>query len=495
MDFSRPHILEESVATKSKIKYIDIGIDDNKTKEGDDLKKSLDNRLVQAANRAAQDLLLGPPEATAVNPRRIDASLYPDRLTPQSETIQAGTLVVIFESFDNLDFVYVTPPEVFSNRNGNFHHSDFIGKPFGCKIRSNNNRGFGYCYLLKPTPELWARSLNHRTQIVHELDASMIVFYLNLKPNMVVCETGTGSGAMSHGIMRTIAPFGKLHTFEFNKVRADQARQEFAKNGLSHLVNVYHKDVCGKASVTLDDDNDKDDSKPTAAAAAAQQGGFGLEGGSVSAIFLDLPEPWLAVPHAAYCMKANGRIASYSPCMEQTQRTVQAMTKAGFHSHKTMEFRIRENYVDEVEYELPPPEKRIRFEAHTFLASTLGEAAIKAVNETVVNSGGEDISAEDTGAEADNEKSEISETEADQLSLATAGTVEEMVDVEGKGNNAMKAPAAVTTPSGTTASPTVPAAGKRKKILVARPFVNMRGHTAFLTFATAGNVPQPDPNA
>ena len=33
-----------------------------------------------------------------------------------------------------------------------------------------------------------------------------------------------------------------------------------------------------------------------------------------------------------------------------------------------------------------------------------------------------------------------------------------------------------------------------KQILCARPFPVMRGHSAFLTFATAGNTPQPDPN-
>lgn len=137
---------------------------------------------------------------------------------------------------------------------------------------------------------------------------------------MVVCETGTGSGAMSHAILRTIAPFGKLHTFEFNKQRADQARQEFAKNGLSHLVNVYHKDVCGKAPVTPAEGSNgrskANDNEP-----ATHEGGFGLEGQSVEAIFLDLPEPWLAIPHAAFCLKPNGRIASYSPCIEQTQQT------------------------------------------------------------------------------------------------------------------------------------------------------------------------------
>ena len=34
---------------------------------------------------------------------------------------------------------------------------------------------------------------------------------------------------------------------------------------------------------------------------------------------------------------------------------------------------------------------------------------------------------------------------------------------------------------------------KRRKLLCARPFPNMRGHTAFLTFAHAGNNTYPDP--
>jgi len=36
---------------------------------------------------------------------------------------------------------------------------------------------------------------------------------------------------------------------------------------------------------------------------------------------------------------------------------------------------------------------------------------------------------------------------------------------------------------------------KGNKLLCARPFSQMRGHTAFLTFATVGNTPRPDPNA
>jgi len=135
------------VASKSKIRYIDLPAP-GKDKDGNEIRRSLDERLVDAANKAAQDLLLGsgPTDNPSGTRTLMDASLYPDRLTPESETIQAGALVVIFESFDNLNFVYATPGEIFSNRNGNFHHNDFIGQPFGCKLRSKDNRGYGYCY-------------------------------------------------------------------------------------------------------------------------------------------------------------------------------------------------------------------------------------------------------------------------------------------------------------------------------------------------------------
>ncbi|KAL3924444.1 MAG: hypothetical protein SGILL_001041 [Bacillariaceae sp.] len=442
MDFSLPHTTEPSLVTKSNIRHIPVV--EKALKDNEESEQSIDDMWLEAANQAASDMFFGLDSKE--DPTTIDCTAYPERSIPQSETIQPGSLVVIFESFDNLNFCYAKEKEIFSNRNGHFHHDDFIGKPFGCKIRSRNNRGLGFVYLIRPTPELWARSLTHRTQIVHELDASMIVYYLDMRPNMVVCESGTGSGALSHCIMRSIAPNGMLHTYEFNQQRAETARVEFAKNGVTHLVTVHHKDVCGKHG----------------------PGGFDQPQGSVDAVVLDLPEPWSAVPYAAYCLRPNARLASYSPCVEQSQKTVLALKNSGFHSIKTMEFRLKENYVDEVEYEGPPREKRLR------LPDTRKNPPAAAACSSSAG--------EDTGAEADNEKSEY-ETEGDQESLAAAGTT-------AKG----KKPSPIEDVSSPSAGPGAAAATpKRKRTLVARPFVSMRGHTAFLTFSTAGNRPQPNP--
>jgi tRNA (adenine57-N1/adenine58-N1)-methyltransferase len=504
MDFSRPLESEETLATKSKIRYLPLDYigdtyttegdadsysgaadtdgetaaandtsNNNDTDDNDTNKKSLNVMLIEAANEAATDLLLGPTKDP--DPSLVDASLYTERSRPHQAIIRAGDLVVIMESFDKLTFAYAEESAIYCNRNGHFRHSDFIGKPYGCKVRSHNNRGYGFCYLLKPTPELWARSLNHRTQIVHELDQSQIIFQLFIQPNMTVVESGTGSGAMSHSIMRTIAPHGLLHTFEFNGHRAETARKEFQNNGVSHLVEVHHKDVCGRVGDT-----------------AQHPGGFDLPGQTVDAVFLDLPEPWLAVPHAAYILKANGRIASYSPCVEQTQRTVQSLQKAGFHSIKTMEYRLQEHYVDDVEYEPPPKEKRPRPEPHNPAVYLSGANATGGGNGNGHHA--EEDEDVDTGAEADNEKSEMSEAEAATVDTTVAaipgGLAGSALATTTAGGPITVLPTTTTATGGSTNGST-----KRKKMLVARPFTVMRGHTAFLTFATAGILPKANPNS
>jgi tRNA (adenine57-N1/adenine58-N1)-methyltransferase catalytic subunit len=447
MDFTRPLLREDSVATTANIRLIDEssstctnGVLHQATSNSCDCENdtasqsegqriscvsSLDTMVIQAANQAARDLLLsGLTEDQKVDVM-VDSSLYSECVTPLKENIQEGDLVVIMESFDRLSFAYADREGVYCNRNGQFHHKDFIGKPFGCKIRSSNNRGYGFCYLLKPTPELWARSLNHRTQIVHELDQSQIIFQLYLRPNMIVVESGTGSGAMSHAILRTIAPHGHLHTYEFNQVRAETAEKEFASNGAAHLVTVNHRDVCARET---------------------GKGGFDLPERSADAVFLDLPEPWWAVPHAAAILKPNARISSYSPCVEQTQKTVEALQKSGFHSIKTMEYRLREHYVDEFKCEGPPRAKRMKFEAqdHEALSNALAAA----------NSNGKRVV---------------------QLSNAMNGNKNISSDNDIKSEN------------GGDANSELISAGDCEKLTVARPFVMMRGHTAFLTFATAGH--------
>jgi hypothetical protein len=124
-----------------------------------------------------------------------------------------------------------------------------------------------------------------------------------------------------------------------------------------------------------------------------------------------------------------------------------------------MEYRLQEHYVDDYETIPPPRAKRKRLQKHDLQAHLLDEG--KEAGDKEANNG--------EGLAGDSEATKSIEDNNEE----SLETEENKKDEEEKKE----------TPVDT------------KKMLVARPFVTMRGHTAFLTFATTGLLPQPDPNA
>ncbi|MBN3319657.1 TRM61 methyltransferase, partial [Atractosteus spatula] len=241
------------------------------------------------------------------------------------DVIREGDTAIVFLGHDSMFPVKVQRGGQTQTRYGVLRHSaDLIGKRYGSKVTCSKG---GWVYVLHPTPELWTLNLPHRTQILYATDIATITMMLELKPGSVVCESGTGSGSLSHAILRTIAPTGHLYTVEFHQQRAEKAVEEFKEHKVGHLVTVLNQDVCRE--------------------------GFGVTG-VADAVFLDIPSPWEAIGHAkAAIKKQGGRVCSFSPCIEQVQRTCQALAEHGFGEVSTLEVLLRLYDVRSVTLPLP----------------------------------------------------------------------------------------------------------------------------------------------
>nr|XP_040055777.1 tRNA (adenine(58)-N(1))-methyltransferase catalytic subunit TRMT61A [Gasterosteus aculeatus aculeatus] len=242
-----------------------------------------------------------------------------------SDLIRDGDVAIVYLGHESMMHVKVKQGAQTQTRYGVIRHSsDLIGRRYGSKVTCSKG---GWVYVLHPTPELWTVTLPHRTQILYTTDIATITMMLELKPGCVVCESGTGSGSLSHAILRSVAPTGHLHTVEFHQQRAEKAAEEFKEHGVDGLVTVRNQDVC------------KD--------------GFGVSG-VADAVFLDIPSPWEAVRHAKAAMKRQGgRVCSFSPCIEQVQRTCEALAEEGFEEISTLEVLLRVHDVRTVYLPLP----------------------------------------------------------------------------------------------------------------------------------------------
>ena len=232
----------------------------------------------------------------------------------RKKRVSDGDWVVFYESPRNMRLAKITTTGVTGTNNGQFQHKQAIGMRFGQRIHTHNRQSSAV--LLPLNPELWSMVLPHRTQIVYPTDMGIVTLELGIRPGSRVVESGTGSGAMTHNLARSAGCTGQIYTFEYHELRAQTAQKEFEEHGLTNVL-IQHRDVC--------------------------QDGFDHVGqpiaGSIDAIFLDLPEPWKAIPHTPQLFNKHGvsRICCFSPCIEQVQKTCASLVEHGFTDIKMIE--------------------------------------------------------------------------------------------------------------------------------------------------------------
>ena len=287
----------------------------------------------------------------------------------------------LLRSHDELNEGY-SEGKVSNTRFGSFPHSTLIGVPWGSQVRasavdtgSRGRKGWegkgkkrkrdgespahdeeigverkqkaevepkaaveaatGFVHLLPPTPEIWTASLPHRTQVVYTPDYSYILHRLRARPGIVLIEAGAGSGSFTHAAARAVynghpkpstegsstqksqaKRHGKVWSFEFHEQRAQKLQEEIKEHGLDGIVELTYRDVCHDGFAP-------DESR--------------LLEMKANAIFLDLPAPWLALKHLTRTSYSSPlspttavHLCTFSPCIEQVQRTVTTLRTLGW---------------------------------------------------------------------------------------------------------------------------------------------------------------------
>jgi len=241
----------------------------------------------------------------------MDVLCAPDTVPVSRDVVNAGDFVIFYAGYDMVYGVVLEHGKLLGNKTGNFHHSDAIGLRYGSKIKDHKSQK--WIAVLKPTPELISLSMLHRTQILYEADIGLIIMLINAVPGKIIFESGTGSGSLSVSLARALSPNGHLHTFEYHEERWKKAIEEFKKYGYEDTISTYRRDVC--------------------------RDGFFESSEAIVAdgVFLDLPQPWDAIDHADAFLKDAGRIVTFSPCIEQVQRTVTRLLEKNYTDLRTFE--------------------------------------------------------------------------------------------------------------------------------------------------------------
>ncbi|WRT65378.1 uncharacterized protein IL334_002321 [Kwoniella shivajii] len=286
-------------------------------------------------------------------------------------------------------------------------------------------------------------------------DISYITMRLGVRVGGRVIEAGTGSGSMTHSMSRTVGDSGQVYSFEYHEPRYEKALEEFELHGLDN-VKLQHLNVC------------KD--------------GFGDATG-IEAVFLDLPAPWEAIPHAMKTLRPDitTKICCFSPCLEQVLKTVSTLRAEGFADIYTQEVLLRTH-----ELAPPPPSDSSHLGNVSSIVNRLKAHERRKEERRAVQmrSAREKIRKQKEGESA---KASTSTKESTELGS------KRKLDDEGAPNNGPSLASVVDEGSESTI-PVVETDGTSTRwsepetqledVVLTKPTAEMKGHTSYLTFAS-----------
>ncbi len=227
-------------------------------------------------------------------------------------TVKENDTVILFDPQKRKKyFLNLKTSQRFECDSGVIEKTQIIGKQYGSRVKTHLGRDF-FILPFNLHDYIMLR-LNRQTQIVYPKDAAYIVLRLDIKCGDRVIECGTGSGAMTCVLAQAVGSEGKVFSYE--------RRQEFVKNATANLkraglidrVEIKNKDI--------------------------SESGFDEK--EVSAVFLDVREPWLYLNFVLSSLSNGKSVCILVPTANQVIKTLEAMQNLPFEDVEVLETLLR----------------------------------------------------------------------------------------------------------------------------------------------------------
>ncbi len=187
---------------------------------------------------------------------------------------------------------------------GVFNTSTLVGTPYGGTVTV----GAQAVRLIRPAVADFVRLLKRSAQVITLKDAGAILANCSIGAGATVVEFGVGSGALTLVLLHAVGPSGRVLSLDNNPKHIASARANVGRSPWAGWWELQQGDAREGVGVARAD-----------------------------AVVMDLPEPWDALGAAHDAMAPCGRLASFSPTVNQTERLVLALRPAGFADARTIE--------------------------------------------------------------------------------------------------------------------------------------------------------------
>lgn len=216
----------------------------------------------------------------------------------ERDAFHLGDTVLLITADQSRYVVRLRQHDELHTHQGIFPHDTILQTPPGQTLTGVQGH---IALALEPSLDDLMRTLRRGSQIIYPKDAAWLVHRMSLHAGSRVIEAGTGSGGLTMALAWAVAPGGVVYTYEVRPEAQQIARNNLERVGLLPFVQMFGGDI---------------------------EQGFRQDG--VDALFLDVREPWLYLPHVRTALRPGGYFAGLLPTTNQVSSLLEGLEAGGF---------------------------------------------------------------------------------------------------------------------------------------------------------------------